>query len=107
MDFAKAYDSIDRGSPYTILKNFNIPTKLIHIIQAASAQAHESRAVVSVGPELIDDFAVITGLKQGHALSPTLFNVALEFVVRTDFFTVLTVSFNLLNNHNDLFNFFI
>ncbi|CAG4936030.1 unnamed protein product [Colias eurytheme] len=42
----------------------------------------ESKMVVKVGAELTDEFAVISGLKQGDALSPLLFNLALEYVIR-------------------------
>ncbi|KAI5633654.1 reverse transcriptase (RNA-dependent DNA polymerase) domain-containing protein [Phthorimaea operculella] len=37
---------------------------------------------VRVGGNLTDAFEVITGLKQGDALSPMLFNLMLEYVVR-------------------------
>ncbi|KAJ0179056.1 hypothetical protein K1T71_005831 [Dendrolimus kikuchii] len=77
--FRKAYDSIDRAALYTILRNFHIPKKLIDMIIVATSKCTMR---VRVGRELSDDFAVITGLKQGDALSPTLFNLVLEYVLR-------------------------
>lgn len=32
VDFAKAYDSIDRSALDTILRNFNIPRELVNLI---------------------------------------------------------------------------
>lgn len=41
-----------------------------------------TRYQVRVDNTLSDEFDVITGLKQGDALSPLLFNIALEKVIR-------------------------
>jgi hypothetical protein len=37
---------------------------------------------VHIGKHLPDNFAIHNGLKQGNALSPLLFNFALEYAVR-------------------------
>ncbi|CAG9130045.1 unnamed protein product [Plutella xylostella] len=79
VDFTKAYDSIDREALFTILRNFKIPAKIVSMVEVAT---RESRMKVRVGGELTDEFAVVTGLKQGDALSPMLFNLALEHVLR-------------------------
>ncbi|XP_048481716.1 uncharacterized protein LOC125489586 [Plutella xylostella] len=79
VDFTKAYDSIDREALFTILRNFKIPAKIVSMVEVATK---ESRMKVRVGGELTDEFAVVTGLKQGDALSPMLFNLALEHVLR-------------------------
>jgi len=41
-----------------------------------------TRYQVNVGNVLSEEFQVVTGLKQGSALSPLLFNIALEKFVR-------------------------
>ncbi|KAG7296948.1 hypothetical protein JYU34_019852 [Plutella xylostella] len=79
VDFAKAYDSIDRGALYAILRNFDIPAKLVELIEAAT---RDSNMQVRVGGEMTEPFPVVTGLKQGDALSPMLFNLVLEYVLR-------------------------
>ncbi|CAG9134902.1 unnamed protein product [Plutella xylostella] len=79
VDFTKAYDSIDREALFTILRNFKIPAKIVSMVEVATK---ESRMKVRVGGELTEEFAVVTGLKQGDALSPMLFNLALEHVLR-------------------------
>lgn len=56
-----------------------IPSKLIRMVKACR---HESKSKVSFGGELSDEFPVTTSLRQGDDLSPTLFNFALESVVR-------------------------
>lgn len=47
-----------------------------------NAATQNSKLVVRVGAELTNEFDVVSGLKQGDALSPMLFNLALEFVMR-------------------------
>lgn len=41
-----------------------------------------SKMRVRVNQDLSDEFEVITGLKQGDALSPMLFNLVLEYIIR-------------------------
>ncbi|CAG4936021.1 unnamed protein product [Colias eurytheme] len=66
VDFEKAYDSIDRGALFAILKELGIPIKLVDLIKVAIG---ESSMHVRVGKELTEGFAVFTGLKQDSSLS--------------------------------------
>jgi hypothetical protein len=43
---------------------------------------NETCSKVHIGKDLSDSFSVQNGLKQGDALSPLLFNVALEYAIR-------------------------
>ena len=79
VDFKQAYDSVHRASMFNILRYFNIPEKLIRMVQVCY---HNTRGRVKVGGELTDDFEVRTGLKQGCPLSCLLFNLTLEWVMR-------------------------
>lgn len=79
VDFQKAYDSIDRGALYTILKSFQISKQFISLIIVTTG---DSTIRVRVGNELSHEFPVITGLKQGDSLSLMLFNLVLEYVLR-------------------------
>ncbi|XP_073946541.1 uncharacterized protein [Choristoneura fumiferana] len=79
VDFTKAYDSVGRGILFLVLKSFGVPDKLIAMIKVAT---QTSRLKVRVGKALTEEFEVVTGLKQGDALSPMLFNLILEYVIR-------------------------
>ena len=79
MDYRQAYDSIHRPSLWNILREFNIPEKLVRLIQACY---NNSRVSVRVGGALTDVFRVRSGLKQGCPLSCMMFNLALEWVMR-------------------------
>jgi hypothetical protein len=53
--------------------------KLIRLIKMC---LNETYSKVRIGKHLSDGFPVQNGLKQGHALSPLLFNFALEYAIR-------------------------
>jgi hypothetical protein len=44
---------------------------------------NETYGEVRIGKHLSDNFPIQNGLKQGDALSPLLFNFALEYAIRT------------------------
>jgi hypothetical protein len=79
IDFNKAYDSIKREVLYNILLEFGIPKKLVRIIKMC---LNETYSNVRIGKLLSDKFPIQNGLKQGDALSPLLFNLALEYANR-------------------------
>jgi hypothetical protein len=60
------------------MNKIGIPVKLVRMIRA---YAYESKSKVSFGGLISDEFPVTTGLRQGDALSPALFNIALESVI--------------------------
>jgi hypothetical protein len=79
LDFKKAYDSVKREVLYNILLEFCIPKKLVRLIKMC---LNETYSRVRVGKLLSDTFPIQNGLKQGDALSPLLFNFALEYAIR-------------------------
>ena len=58
---------------------FGIPKKLIRLIKMCLAETYSR---VRVRKKLSDMFPIRNGLKQGDALSPMLFNFALEYAIR-------------------------
>ena len=78
IDFKKAYDSVRREVLYKILIEFGIPRKLVRLIKMSLAETYSR---VRVGKNVADRF-LMNGLKQGDALSPLLFNFALDYAIR-------------------------
>jgi hypothetical protein len=79
IDFKKAYDSVRREVLYNILIEFGVPLKLVRLIKMSLNKTYSK---VRIGKKLSDSFPIQNGLKQGDALSPMLFNFALEYVIR-------------------------
>jgi hypothetical protein len=79
VDFNKAYDSVRREVLYNILIEFGIPLKLVTLIKMC---LNETYSRVRVCKHLSDRFPIKSGLKQGDALSPLLFNFALQYAIR-------------------------
>jgi len=79
IDFKKAYDSVKREVLCKILIEFGIPRKLVRLIKMSLTETHSR---VRVGKNMSDRFPIRNGLKQGDALSPMLFNFALDYAIR-------------------------
>ncbi|KAL4119689.1 hypothetical protein QTP88_012478 [Uroleucon formosanum] len=62
------------------MDSLEIPAKLTRLIKSC---VYNSKSKISFEGELSEEFQVTTGLRQGDALSPALFNIALELVMRT------------------------
>ncbi|KAJ4429502.1 hypothetical protein ANN_21671 [Periplaneta americana] len=78
IDFKNAYDSVNREVLY-ILIEFGIPKKLVRLIKM---RLNETYSRVRIGRFLSHAFPIHCGLKLGDALSPSLFNFALEYAIR-------------------------
>jgi hypothetical protein len=78
IDFKKAYDSVRREVLYNILIEVGIPMKLVRLIKMCLSETYSR---VRVGQHLPDIFPIKKSLKQGDALSPLLFNSALEYAI--------------------------
>lgn len=79
VDFRKAYDSVYRDNLYNIINDFVFPRKLIKLTKMCM---EEIKYRVRVDNKLSSPFTVDTGLKQDDSLSPVLFNLALEKMIR-------------------------
>jgi len=80
IDFKKAFDSEDRDKLWTVMSSKGIPTHLITIIQTIYM---ENIIRINAGNWISEDSGVITqGVRQGCPLSPVLFNLYLDEVIR-------------------------
>jgi hypothetical protein len=79
IDFKKTYDSVKRDVLCNIGLEFGIPKKLVRLLKMC---LNETNNNVRAGKLLSDTFLIQNGLKQGDALSPLLFNFALEYAIR-------------------------
>jgi hypothetical protein len=80
IDFKKAQDSVRREVLYNILIEFGIPRKLVGLIHIC---LNETYSTVCIDKYKSDIFPIQNGLKQGDALSPLLFNLTLEYTIRS------------------------
>jgi hypothetical protein len=78
IDFKKAYDSVRTEVLYNILVEFRVPMKLVRLIKICLNETYNK---VRIGKRLSGSSPIKTGLKQADALSPLLFNFALEYAI--------------------------
>ena len=79
IDFTKAFDSINRPALWKILSHYGIPDKLINIIRMLYV---DFSARVICGTDLTEEFLIHTGVKQGCLLSPLLFTLCIDWVMK-------------------------
>ena len=79
VDFRKAFDSIHRDSLYKILQHYGVPDKLVNIIKLLYT---DFSAQVLCEGELTEAFQVKTGVKQGCVLSPFLFLLGIDWIMK-------------------------
>ncbi|KAK2169275.1 hypothetical protein NP493_1197g00070 [Ridgeia piscesae] len=79
VDYEKAFDSLDRDTLWNLLHQYGIPDKRISLIK----NSYEDMAcmVVHAG-QLTDFFMVKTGVRQGCLLSPLLFLLAIDWIMK-------------------------
>ena len=79
MDLEKAYDRVDRRALWQVLRMYGLGGKLLGGIQSLY---EENRMCVKVGNEVSEWFESKVGLRQGCVMSPWLFNIYMDGVVR-------------------------
>ena len=79
VDFKKAFDSVHRASMWKIVELHGVPRKIINIMKN---MYDGSESCVRVSQGQTDFFRVDSGVRQGDSLSPLLFNIVLDFVMR-------------------------
>ncbi|MCP4337615.1 MAG: reverse transcriptase family protein, partial [Desulfobulbaceae bacterium] len=79
MDLEKAYDRIDREGLWKVLRIYGVPGKLLRAVKSLYEGA---RAAVRVESEQSEFFELNVGLKQGCVMSPWLFSVYMDGVMK-------------------------
>ena len=79
IDYAKAFDCVDHNKLWKILKEMGIPGHLTCLLRNLYAG---QEATVRTGHGTTDWFQIGKGVRQGCILSPCLFNLYAEYIMR-------------------------
>ena len=79
IDYSKAFVCVDHNQLWKILKEMGIPDHLTYLLKNLYAG---QEATVRTGHETTDWFQIGKGVCQGCILSPCLFNLYVEYIMR-------------------------
>ena len=79
IDYAKAFDRVDHNKLWKILREMGIPDYLTCLLRNLYAG---QEATVRTGHGTIDWFQIARGVRQVCILSPCLFNLYVEYILR-------------------------
>uniref|UniRef100_A0A8B9X070 RNA-directed DNA polymerase n=1 Tax=Bos mutus grunniens TaxID=30521 RepID=A0A8B9X070_BOSMU len=79
IDYAKAFNYVDHHKLWKILKEMGIPDHLTYLLRNLYAG---QEATVRTGHGTTDWFQIVKGVQQGCTLSPCLFNLYAEYIMR-------------------------
>ena len=79
IDYIKAFDCVDHNKLWKILKEIGIPDLLACLLR--NLYAGQERTVIT-GHGTVDWFQIGKGVRQGYILSPCLFNLYAEYIMR-------------------------
>ena len=79
IDYTKAFDCVDHNERWKILKEMGIPGHLTCLLRNLYAG---QEATVRTGHGTTDWFQIGKGVDQGCILSPCLFNLSAEYIMR-------------------------
>jgi len=78
IDFMKAFDSVSREALWKLLELRGIPPRLVSLI---SALYSGTESAVKCGAVTSDFFPVLTGVRQGCVLAPSLFSTCMDWIM--------------------------
>ena len=79
IDYAKAFDCVDHNKLWKILQEMGIPDHLTFLLRNLCA---DQEARIGTGHGTTDWFQIRKGVHQGCILSPCLFNLSGEYIMR-------------------------
>ena len=80
IDYEKAFDGLDRQTLWKLLQHYGVPAKFVNLIRN---QYEGMTCRVVHGGQLTPSFNVLTGVRQGCLLSPFLFLLAIDWLMKT------------------------
>ena len=78
-DYSKVFDCVDHNKLWKILKEMRITNHVICLLKNLYAG---EEATVRTGHGTMDWFKIVKGIQQGCILSPCLFNLYAEYIMR-------------------------
>ena len=79
IDYAKSFDCVDHNKLWKVLKEMGIPNHLTRLLRNLCTG---QEATVRTGHGTTDWFQIGKGVRQGYILSPCLFNLYAEYIMR-------------------------
>ncbi|VDP44613.1 unnamed protein product [Schistosoma mattheei] len=79
IDYEKAFDSVDRTTLWKLLRHYGVTLKIVSIIQSSYDGLN---CKIVLGGQLTKLFEVKTGVRQGCLLSPFLFLLVIDWIIK-------------------------
>ena len=80
IDYEKAFDSVDRETLWKLLRHYGVPEKITNLIRCIY---QDMSCKVNHAGQLSESFEVKTGVRQGCLLSPFLFLLVIDWIMKT------------------------
>ena len=80
IDYEKAFDSVDRETMCKLLRHYGVPKKIISLIRCTF---QDMSCKIAHAGQLSESFEVKTGVRQGCLLSPFLFLLVIDWIMKT------------------------
>ena len=101
-DYAKAFDCVDHNKRWKILQEIGIPDHLTCLLRNLNA---DQEATVRTGHGTTDCFQIGKGVHQRCILSPCLFNLYAEYVMRNAGLDEAQVGIKIAGRNNNNFRY--
>ena len=79
VDYEKAFDSVDRNTLWKLMRHYGIPEKMVNLVKSLYEGTY---CQVFHDGQLSNSFEVRTGVRQGCLLSPFLFIMVIDWIMK-------------------------